>query len=76
MPRLIALEGVDIYMYFRDHAPPHVHAFHGDDEVLVVIRDGSVYAGALPAKKLALVRKYVEANVDALLERWDAYGGG
>lgn len=49
MPKLTALEGVDIYMYFRDHAPPHVHAFHGDDEVLVVVRDGYVYAGSIPA---------------------------
>jgi hypothetical protein len=42
MPRLTSLEGVDIYMYFKDHAPPHVHALYGDDEVLVVIRDGSL----------------------------------
>jgi hypothetical protein len=63
-------------MYFRDHAPPHVHAFYGEDEVLVVIRDGFVYAGAMQANKLALVRAYVAANVAELLARWTAYGGG
>lgn len=76
MPRLITLEGVDIYMYFRDHAPPHVHAFHGDDEVLVVVADGTVLVGSLPPGKLALVRDYVASNVDELLARWAAYGGG
>lgn len=76
MPKLITLAGVDIYMYFRDHAPPHVHAFLGDDEVLVVVSDGTVYAGSLPPSKLALVRQYVAAEVDELLARWDAYGGG
>lgn len=53
MPRLASFDGVDIYMYFKDHAPPHVHAFHGDDEALVVIRDGSVYAGHCQATSWA-----------------------
>ncbi len=76
MPKLASLEGVDIYMYFKDHAPPHVHAFYGEHEVLVVVRDGSVYAGYIPAKKLAVVQTYVAANVDDLLVRWEQYGGG
>lgn len=76
MPQLASFDGIDVCMYFRDHAPPHVHAFHGDDEVLVVISDCSVYAGDLPARKLALVRAYVAANVEELLARWATYGGG
>lgn len=76
MPRIAAFDGIEIYMYFRDRAPPHIHAFCGEDEVLVVIRDGSVYAGAMQANKLALVRAYVAANVAELLARWTAYGGG
>lgn len=63
-------------MYFKDHARPHVHAFHGEDEVLVVIRDGSVYVGALSGNQLSLVRDYVSANVEELLARWAAFGGG
>ena len=75
MPRLASFDGVDIYMYFKDHAPPHVHAFHGDDEALVVIRDGSVYAGSL-GNKLGLVQDYVSVNVEELLARWASFGGG
>lgn len=56
MPKIASLDGVDIYMYFKDHAPPHVHAFYGDDEVLVVVRDGSVHTGSIPTSKLSLVR--------------------
>ncbi len=76
MPQLASFDGIDIYMYFKDHAPPHVHAFHGDDEVLVVIRDGSVYAGSLPGRKVELVRDYVAANTQELMARWATYGGG
>ena len=76
MPKLVSLDGVDICMYFKDHAPPHVHALYGGDEVLVVIRDGSVYTGSLQANKLALVVAYVAANTEDLLARWATYGGG
>lgn len=76
MPRLASFDGVDICMYFKDHAPPHVHAFYGDDEALVVIADGSVYTGPLPGHELGLVRDYVAANEQELLARWAACGGG
>ena len=76
MPRLASFNGVDIYMYFKDHVPPHVHAFHGDDEALIVIRDGSVYAGSLPSSKLGLAQEYVAANMETLLARWATVGGG
>ena len=76
MPRLVCIDGVDIYMYFKDHAPPHVHGIYGDDEALVTIRDGGVYAGSLPANKLAVVSGYVLANTETLLARWRDYGGG
>lgn len=32
MPRLSAFYGVVIYMYWRDHSPPHFHAEYGDQE--------------------------------------------
>lgn len=76
MPRLASFDGVDIYMYVKDHAPPHVHAFHGDNEVLVVIPDGSVYAGSFPSNKLSVVQDYVSANREVLLAPWAAFGGG
>lgn len=63
-------------MYFRDHAPPHVHAFYGDDEAAVTIREGAVMAGSLAAAKVAVVREYVLAHVEELLERWRNHGGG
>jgi hypothetical protein len=35
MPRISSFHGVDIYMYYNDHVPPHFHAMHGDDEALI-----------------------------------------
>ena len=40
MPRISQFYGILIYMYYRDHAPPHFHAIYGDDEALVDIGSG------------------------------------
>jgi hypothetical protein len=48
MPRIGETQGVAFYVYADDHNPPHVHAFHGDDEALLVIADSSVLRGSPP----------------------------
>lgn len=82
-PLLIEKDGVSIHLWGRDHLPPHVHAFSGDDEVLVEIRTGDVYAGYLSPKKLKVVkewlnesenRKVVEENFYELNPRLRASG--
>jgi hypothetical protein len=70
MPRLSAFYGVVIYMYWRDHAPPHFHAEYGDQEALVVIGDGRVYAGSLPPRALRLVREWRRLHLDELHHAW------
>jgi hypothetical protein len=57
MPRLSAFYGIVIYMYWRDHAPPHFHAEYSDQGAMIVIDDGRVYAGSLPPRALRLVRE-------------------
>mgnify|MGYP001172828208 FL=1 len=76
MPQIASFDGIELYMYFRDHAPPHVHAFYGDDEALVVVADGALFAGQLPARRLALVRAYIAPRRDELLNLWETFGGG
>ena len=54
------MHDLSIYMYWRDHAPPHFHAVYGSDEVEIVIDDLSVLAGRLPPRPLGLesIRKF------------------
>jgi hypothetical protein len=37
MPTIASFLGVSIRLYFKDHQPPHFHAFHGDDEAMIAI---------------------------------------
>lgn len=58
MPRISEFYGITIYMYWRDHNPPHFHAMYGSDEALVSIADGSLIAGSLPPRALRLVEEW------------------
>lgn len=71
MPRLSAFYGLVIYMYWRDHPPPHFHVEYGDRHALVGIVDGRVLAGSLPARALRLVREWRRIHVDELESAWE-----
>lgn len=52
-------EGVRIFIYSREHLPPHVHLYYGDDEAVLEIRTGKLLKGYLPAKKVRLVQDWL-----------------
>ncbi|MEO5644607.1 MAG: DUF4160 domain-containing protein [Bacteroidia bacterium] len=59
-PVLVDKDGVRIYVRSREHLPPHVHAFCGDDVALVNIRTGEIVGGYLSAKKLRIVQLWLD----------------
>ena len=61
-PELERVDGLILVVYGRDHLPPHIHAFHGDNEALVNIRTGEILEGFLPPKKLKIVQKWLADN--------------
>lgn len=70
MPRICAFYGIDIYMYFRDHSPPHFHAQYGDAEAAINIETLEIIAGDLPARATRLVAEWAEQHQSELLENW------
>ena len=71
MPRLSQFFGIAIYMYYRDHAPPHFHAIHGEDEAIFEIATGVVLAGSLPRRARSMVEDWLLAHRAELLDDWD-----
>ncbi len=70
MPRLSYFYGIAVYMYFRDHAPPHFHAIYADWEAVMGIRSRRVLQGGLPTRALALVREWARIHEAELLDAW------
>lgn len=58
-------------MYWRDHPPPHVHAFYQGFEAIIAIENGEAIGGRLPPKVAALVRAWVLSRRHELLDNWD-----
>ena len=71
MPRISEFFGISIYMYWRDHSPPHFHAIYGGDEVEITIVDLSILAGRLPPRALGLVMEWASQHQDDLMRVWE-----
>jgi len=71
VPRLSEFYGIVIYMYWRDHAPPHFHAIYGGDEAQVRIQDGTILEGSLPRVAERLVREWASLRRSELMEDWE-----
>lgn len=76
MPRIPQFYGIAIYMYYRDHAPPHFHAIYAGFEAAVEISNASVIDGQVPPKALSLVKEWAQLHRDELDEDWDLARAG
>ena len=71
MPRISEFYGIAIYLYYRDHLPPHFHAIYGQYEASVAIDTGAVIDGYLPSRALALVREWSARYRVELRDDWE-----
>jgi hypothetical protein len=72
MPELSRFFGIVIYMYLKDHNPPHFHAKYGKHWAQIQISTMQVMAGALPRPQLAFVVAWGLLNQYALTKAWEA----
>jgi Domain of unknown function (DUF4160) len=70
MPEISRFYGIIIYMYFKDHFPPHFHAAYNDFEALMSIESGEIMQGDLPKKQLRLVQAWTELHREELMENF------
>ena len=70
MPEISRFYGIVIYIFFREHDPPHFHAVYGEYEALIDIRTLGVLAGNLPARSLGLVVEWANLHKNELQEAW------
>lgn len=71
MPHISSFYGIVIWMYLEDHNPPHFHATYAEFEILICIRDLSIYTGYIPARALGLVVEWASVHQEALLSNWE-----
>ncbi|MBI4647287.1 MAG: DUF4160 domain-containing protein [Bacteroidia bacterium] len=70
MPEISRFYGIIIIMNFKDHAPPHFHAWYNEYKITITIRDGIV-KGEMPQRALKLVFEWLERHKEELLKNWE-----
>jgi hypothetical protein len=71
MPSISRFYGIAIYMYYRDHAPPHFHAIYQEHEATIDIATAQLADGALPRRARSLVTEWAAAHRDELHHNWE-----
>ena len=71
MPELSRFYGIIIYLFAKDHAPPHCHVKYGDDRALVSLETGELLEGNLPRRALRLVQDWIELHKAELFADWE-----
>lgn len=72
MPTLSQFFGITVRMYFRDHNPPHFHAFYGSEAAILDIRTLEVLEGQLSRRALRMVLEWAHAHRTELMSNWEA----
>ena len=57
-------------MNFKDHAPPHFHAWYGEYKVTVTIQNGIV-TGEMPQRALKMIFEWLELHREELFSTWE-----
>jgi hypothetical protein len=70
MPQISSFLGIRIRIYYRDHNPPHFHAFYGEYEGLVAMDKIELIGGNLPPRVLGLVIEWACTHQLALQQNW------
>ena len=70
MPVISRFFGIVVYMYWKDHAPPHFHAKYGDDEIVVGVRTGKV-SGNMSSRAIKMIQEWRELHKEELLKDWE-----
>lgn len=70
MPRISSFFGITIWIYWKDHHPPHFHAEYNEHEILIAIEDLTIYSGSLPSRVYGLVMEWASLHQKELRENW------
>ena len=69
MPVISKFFGILVTMNYREHEPPHFHAWYSGKEGTIGITDGAVQ-GELPRRVVALLLEWWHLHREELMENW------
>ena len=72
MPKISRFLEIIIYMYFKDHNPPHFHVKYENYEASINIKDLKIINGNLLPRIFGFVVEWSMIHKEELLDNWRA----
>jgi hypothetical protein len=69
-PKLSQFYGINVWMYWDDHLPPHIHVEYAGFEAAVDFQRGTLLSGKLPHRALSLALQWCELHEIELISAW------
>jgi len=69
MPIISRFFGILIYIYWKEHAPPHFHARYGDYEASFEIETGKM-SGNMSSRAIGLIQEWRIKHERELMADW------
>lgn len=70
MPEISRFFGIILYLYWKDHNPPHIHFSYGGYACNISVID-RIMDGQAPAKVVAMVNKWLDLHEGEVLALWE-----
>lgn len=72
MPEICRFYGIIIKMFFKpkEHEPAHIHAIYNEYVGIFDLKTFEMIDGYLPSKAQGLVKEWLLAHTDELLQMW------
>ena len=70
MPTISVFFGIMIKMYYREHNPPHFHAYYQGFEAVFDINSGLRVKGKFPKRADKIISEWIGDYRENLLEDW------
>ena len=71
MPCIKIIDSIKIYVYSRDHNPPHFHVIYAEHEELIEITGLETYIGSIPKTQRKKVIKWASENQEFIMTQWN-----
>ncbi len=71
MPTICSIRGIQIFINWREHLPPHFHAKYAGHEVSIEIETLEPMNTGFPSRQLKIVLGWAACHLDELRENWE-----
>lgn len=71
MPRVSEFYGILVYMYHREHGPPHFHVIYGEYKAEIGIDNVVFLNGRLPNRAQSMVFEWAAMHQQELRGNWE-----